>query len=94
LTRHSPRSFSKGLAYSSCPATLFYSQREKLVALAARFAVPAVYAQREFVDSGGLMSYGANIPEANRLAGGYVGRILKGEKAADLPVQEVPSWNL
>ena len=74
--------------------SFFYSQRETLVALAARYALPAIYAQREFADSGGLMSYGANIAEANRLAGGYVGRILRGEKAADLPVQRSPSWNL
>jgi len=69
--------------------SFFYSERETLTALAALYSLPAIYAQREFADRGGFMSYGANIAEANRLAGGYVGRILKGEKAADLPVQQV-----
>jgi len=69
--------------------SFFYNRRDTLVALAARYALPAIYYNPEFADSGGLMSYGANVAEANRLAGGYVGRILRGEKPGDLPVQQV-----
>jgi len=64
----------------------FVNWREKIVALAARHAVVAIYGQREFVDVGGLMSYGVSYPEIYRQLGVYTARVLKGEKPADLPV--------
>ncbi len=67
---------------------LFTTQREAVVALAVRHGVPAIYQWREFPAIGGLMSYGTNLADAYRQVGIYTGRILKGEKAADLPVQQ------
>lgn len=66
----------------------FMTQRDQFATLAARHAVPALYAFRENTMAGGLMSYGADILGPSRLVGSYVGRILKGEKPADMPVQQ------
>ncbi len=66
----------------------FISRRTRLVELAALQKLPTIYSLREFADAGGLMSYGTSVTEALRLSGRYAGRILKGEKPADLPVQQ------
>jgi putative ABC transport system substrate-binding protein len=66
---------------------LFVTRRVQLLTLAARHAVPAMYHRREFAEAGGLMSYGSDLADQFRQTGVYAGRILKGEKPADMPVQ-------
>jgi len=73
---------------------LFTTRRERIIALAARYAVATMYVQREFANAGGLICYGPDLPDVYRLVGGYAGRILKGEKPADLPVMQPTKFEL
>jgi len=67
---------------------VFFAERKRIVELAAKYRLPAIYSNKEYVDEGGLMSYGEDVTDRYRRAAGYVDKILKGAKPGDLPVQQ------
>ena len=73
-------------------ATSFFAERTRIVELASKYGLPAIYVQKEFVDEGGLMFYGADYEDLFRKAAHYVDKILKGAKPADLPVQQATKF--
>jgi putative ABC transport system substrate-binding protein len=81
-------------ALTVLPGAIFFSERRRLVDLAAKHRLPTVYTSRDFVDAGGLMSYGTNLADSFRRAAAYVDKILKGSKPGDLPVEQPTKFDL
>src|SRR6266550_766014 len=79
-------------AIMTLPTRPFFAERKRIVELAAKYRLPAIYSQKEYVDEGGLMSYGADYDDLYRRAAVYVDKILKGAKPADLPVQQATKF--
>ena len=79
-------------AIMTIAARRFEDERKRIVELATKYRLPAIYPQKEFVEAGGLMSYGTNLADLNRRAAGYVDKILKGAKPGDLPVQHATKF--
>jgi putative ABC transport system substrate-binding protein len=79
---------ARTVALTVLPSTMFFNERSRLVDLAAKHRLPAAYSVREFVDAGGLMSYGPDVADAYRHIATYVDKILEGSNAADLPVEQ------
>jgi putative tryptophan/tyrosine transport system substrate-binding protein len=90
----SERTRARADALTVLPSAMFINERRRLVDLAAKNRLPAVYPVREFVDAGGLMAYGANIPDLYHRAATYVDKILKGAKPGDLPVEQPTKFEL
>ncbi len=90
----SDMSSARAGALTVLPSNVFVNERRRLVDLAAKNRLPAVYPWREFVDAGGLMAYGPNIADLYRRAATYVDKILKGRKPADLPVEQPTKFEL
>ena len=85
---------SPGSVLMFCPDTFFYTQRAQIATLTARYAVPAIFDDRAYVEAGGLINYGADWPTLMELAGRYTARVIGGEKPADLPVVQSTKFEL
>ena len=85
---------SPGSVLMFCPDTFFYTHRAQIAALTARYAVPAIFDDRAYVEAGGLINYGADWPTLMELAGRYTARVIGGEKPADLPVVQSTKFEL
>jgi len=79
-------------AIMTTPGRRLFAERKRIVELAGKYRLPAIYFSKEFVDEGGLMSYGADLTDLYRRAAVYVDKILKGAKTADLPVQQATKF--